>query len=75
MEGVQDKENFRLDSFVHNCTLVFKLMKEKKMFENLYRRMLVERITRHYSHYDIAREQTLILAMEKECGNEWVQKI
>lgn len=52
-------EEFK-DTFLGQCLLVFRLMKEKNLFENIYRRLLIDRITQDYAHYDIEREKTLV---------------
>jgi len=54
---------------------VFKLIKEKNIFENTYRQMFVNRLVRSYLSYKVEQEKEVIVTMEKECGEEWSDKI
>lgn len=47
---------------------MFKLVKEKTLFENIYRRMLLTRLAQNYLTYRPADEIRLVEAMEAECG-------
>jgi hypothetical protein len=60
---------------IKKIILIFKLVKEKTLFENIYRRTLINRLVHYFATYKLDEEITLIEAMEKECGEEWTLKI
>jgi hypothetical protein len=51
------------------------LVKEKNLFENLYRRLLLSRLVQLYSEYRLEEELHIVDMMEKECGDEWTKRI
>lgn len=49
----QKKENFSMDLFISHCTLIFRLMKEKNVFESNYRKLMINRIISNYEDYNM----------------------
>lgn len=62
-------------NFAAHALLLFRLVKEKALFEQLLRKMLVCRLVQRYASHPLERELKLIDAMEAECGEEWTKKI
>ena len=60
---------------VASAILVFKLVKEKNLFENLYRRVLLGRLVELWGEYELGEELRVVELMEKECGDEWTKRI
>lgn len=48
------------EEWMDNAILVFRLVKEKNLFENLYRRMLLDRLVQLYSTYRLEQEQKIV---------------
>ena len=61
--------------FVSKVILIFKLVKEKTLFENLYRRILLKRLIDCFDSYGVDNELVVVNAMEEECGEDWAKKI
>jgi triphosphoribosyl-dephospho-CoA synthetase len=60
---------------ISSTILVFKLVKEKNLFENLYRRLLLNRLVHMFADYRLEEELRIVDLMEKECGDEWTKRI
>lgn len=54
---------------------VFRFVKEKKIFEGIYRKMLIDRLVASYLDYDPSKEDSILEAMNKECGEDWTKNI
>jgi len=54
---------------------VFRFIKEKNIFESVYRRMLIDRIIFSYLDYDPTKEDSILESMERECGDDWSKDI
>ena len=54
--------------FARTISKVFRFVKEKKIFEGIYRKMLIDRLVASYLDYDPSKEDAIIEAMSKECG-------
>ena len=50
-------------------------MKEKKIFEGIYRKMLIDRLVSSYLDYDPSKKNGILEVMNKECGEDWTKDI